>query len=84
MELRPSDLESLLPEGHRARMVWGYLERQDLSAMYDQGTGRWKSLCIIHLALYPNLSSPTNSAEEPRKRAFEIPIRIRSGDEVGR
>lgn len=25
MELRPSDLESLLPEGHRARLVWGYV-----------------------------------------------------------
>lgn len=35
LELRPSDLESLLPEGHRARIVWGYVERQDLSAMYD-------------------------------------------------
>ncbi len=29
------DLESLLPEGHRARMVWGCLERQDLSGMYE-------------------------------------------------
>lgn len=35
MELRPSDLESLLPEGHRARIVWGYVERQDLSTMYE-------------------------------------------------
>jgi len=35
LELRPSDLESLLPEGHRARSVWGYVERQDLSAMYE-------------------------------------------------
>ena len=35
LELRPSDLESLLPEGHRARIVWGYVERQDLSAMYE-------------------------------------------------
>jgi transposase len=35
MELRPSDLESLLAEGHRARIVWGYVERQDLSAMYE-------------------------------------------------
>jgi len=34
MEFRASDLESLLPEGHRARLVWGYVERQDLSAMY--------------------------------------------------
>ncbi len=36
MELRASDLESLLPEGHRARMVWGYVERQDLSGMYER------------------------------------------------
>ena len=35
MELRASDLESLLPEGHRARIVWGYVEWQDLSAMYE-------------------------------------------------
>ena len=35
LEFRPSDLESLLPEGHRARIVWGYVERCDLSAMYE-------------------------------------------------
>ena len=34
IELRASDLESLLPEGHRARLVWAWVERQDLSAMY--------------------------------------------------
>lgn len=34
IELRPTDLESLLPEGHRARLVWAWVERQDLSAMY--------------------------------------------------
>jgi transposase len=33
IELRASDLESLLPEDHRARMVWGYVERQDLSRL---------------------------------------------------
>ena len=33
IELRPSDLESLLPEGHRARIVWGYVERQELSGL---------------------------------------------------
>jgi hypothetical protein len=27
MELRASDLDSLLPEAYRARMVWGYVER---------------------------------------------------------
>jgi transposase len=34
LELRPSDLESLLPEGHRARLVWGYVERQNLEGLY--------------------------------------------------
>jgi len=35
IELRASDLESLLAEDHRARLVWGYVERQELSALYD-------------------------------------------------
>jgi transposase len=35
IELRPMDLESLLPVGHRARLVWAWVERQDLSAMYE-------------------------------------------------
>lgn len=34
MEFRASDLESLLPEGHRARLVWAYVERQDLKHFY--------------------------------------------------
>jgi hypothetical protein len=33
LELRPCDLESLLPEGHRARLVWAWVERADLSGM---------------------------------------------------
>jgi transposase len=46
LELRPSDLESLLPEGHRARIVWGFIEGQNLSALYadikavEGGVGR--------------------------------------------
>lgn len=35
MEFRASDLESLLPEGHRARLVWAYVERQDLESFYE-------------------------------------------------
>lgn len=35
VELRASDLESLLGEGHRARLVWGYVERQNLSTLFD-------------------------------------------------
>jgi hypothetical protein len=33
MERRASDLESLLPEGHRARIVWAYVMQADLSRM---------------------------------------------------
>ena len=46
LELRPSDLESLLPEGHRARVVWAYVEQADVSRLYagikavDGGSGR--------------------------------------------
>lgn len=35
VELRASDLESLLGEDHRARLVWGYVEQQDLSRLLD-------------------------------------------------
>jgi transposase len=35
IELRASDLESLLGEEHRARLVWGYVERQDLSRLTE-------------------------------------------------
>jgi transposase len=35
VELRASNLESLLPEDHRARLVWGYVVRQDLSKLVE-------------------------------------------------
>lgn len=35
IERRASDLESLLGEDHRARLVWGYVERQDLHRLTD-------------------------------------------------
>lgn len=46
LEFRPSDLDSLLPEGHRARIVWGYVDRQDKTGLYagikavEGGVGR--------------------------------------------
>lgn len=36
IELRPCDLESVLPEGHRARIVWGFVAGQDLTALYAE------------------------------------------------
>ena len=35
IELRASDLESLLSEDHRARLVWGYVVHQDLSKLFE-------------------------------------------------
>jgi transposase len=58
LELRPSDLESLLPEGHRARVVWAYVEQADLSRLYagikavDGGSGRTPIAPEILLALW--------------------------------
>jgi transposase len=34
--LRPVDLEGLLPEDHRARIVWAYVEGLDLTPLYQQ------------------------------------------------
>lgn len=58
MELRASDLESVLPEGHRARLVWAYVERQDLTRFYERiravegGVGRAAIAPEILLALW--------------------------------
>ncbi len=35
LELRPMDLESTLPEGHTARLVWDFVLGVDLSVLYD-------------------------------------------------
>lgn len=35
IELRASDLESLLAQDHRARLVWGYVMHQDLSRLIE-------------------------------------------------
>lgn len=35
IELRPSDLESLLPEDHPARWVWDMVDQLDLSPLYE-------------------------------------------------
>lgn len=58
LEFRASDLESLLAEGHRARVVWAYVERQDLKGFYrgiravEGGAGRAAIAPEILLALW--------------------------------
>ena len=57
-ELRPSDLDSLLPEEHRARVVWAWVEQADLSRMYadiravEGGSGRTAIAPEILFALW--------------------------------
>jgi len=36
MVMRTASLESLLPEGHRARVVWEYVEGIDMTGLYDK------------------------------------------------
>ena len=58
LELRACDLESLLPAGHRARLVWTWVERANLSAMYagiravEGGSGRTAIAPEILFALW--------------------------------
>lgn len=58
VQLRPSDLESLLAEDHTARLVWGFVTLQDLSALYapikavEGGSGRHAIAPEILLSLW--------------------------------
>jgi transposase len=58
LELRPINLESVLPEGHRARIVWAYVEQADLSRIYvgikavEGGSGRTAIAPEILFALW--------------------------------
>ncbi len=58
LELRPSDLESLLPPEHRARIVWEFVKGLDLSPLYEKiravegHAGRSPVDPAIHMALW--------------------------------
>jgi transposase len=74
MELRASDLESLLAEGHRARLVWVYVERQDLKRFYadirvlEGGVGRAAIApeILLSLWLYATLDGVGSGREASR------------------
>jgi transposase len=74
IELRASDLESLLPEDHRARLVWGYVVRQDLSALLDEikargsnaGRSRVDPCVLFALWLYATLDGVGSGREVDR------------------
>ena len=74
VELRASDLESLLAEDHRARLVWGYVVRQDLSALLDEikargsnaGRARIDPCILFALWLYAVLDGVGSGREVSR------------------
>lgn len=74
VELRASDLESLLAEDHRARLVWNYVERQDLGALYDAikargaapGRGAISPRILFSLWLYATLDGVGSGREVDR------------------
>ena len=65
LELRPSNLDALLEDDHRARLVWAYVERLDLSKLYariravEGGVGRTPIApeILLSLWLYATLES---------------------------
>ena len=73
IELHPSNLESLLPEGHQARLVWSYVEQQNLQGLYDcikareGGAGRSAIAPEILLALW--LYATIDHVGNPRELA---------------
>lgn len=74
VELRASDLESLLPEDHRARLVWGYVVHQDLSKLIEAIKARGSNAgraaidpCILFaLWLYATLDGVGSGREVAR------------------
>jgi transposase len=74
MELRPMDLESVLAQGHRARLVWAWVQRQGLSAMYEAikvrqgGVGRSAIApqMLLALWLYATLEGVGSAREVSR------------------
>lgn len=74
VELRATDLESLIPEDHRARLVWGYVARQDMSRLFDAVKARGSNAgraaidprILFALWLYATLDSVGSGREVAR------------------
>jgi len=83
LDMRPRELESLLPEGHIARIVWGYVMGLDLSGLYAQikafegSEGRTPIAPEILLALwlYATLDSVGSAREVARLTEESDPYR---------
>jgi transposase len=78
--LRPLDLEGLLPEDHRARIVWAYVEGLDLTPLYqaipavDGEAGRPATApkLLLALWLYATLDAVGSARALDRLRATRL------------
>jgi transposase len=83
IELRASDLESLLGEDHRARLVWGYVEGQDLgrliASIKARGSNAGRSAIDPHIVfalwLYGTLEGVGSGREIARLARESDPYR---------
>jgi len=74
LDPHPRELESLLPEGHTARIVWGYVIGRDLSDLYAQikafegseGRTAIAPEVLLALWLYATLDSVGSAREVAR------------------
>lgn len=74
IELQPCDLESLLPPGHAARLVWRFVEGLDLTALYaaikarEGGPGRTPidPKILVALWLYATIDGVGSARELDR------------------
>lgn len=81
------DLEGLLPGDHRARVVWGYVERLDLSALYEaikarEGTsGRPAAdpAVLLALWLYATIEGVGSARELERLAERDVAYRWLAG-----
>jgi transposase len=92
IELRPCDLESLLPPGHAARLVWRFVDGLDLSALYraikarEGGPGRTPidPKILVALWLYATIDGVGSAREVDRLcEAHDAYRWIRGGVSVG-
>jgi hypothetical protein len=92
IEMRASDLESLLGADHRARLVWGYVVRQDLSKLFDSVKARGSNAgraainprILFALWLYATLQGVGSGREVARlsqaQDAHRVDLRRRVGE----
>ena len=81
VEIIMAAVDSLLPEEHQARIVWAFVEKQDLSALYElirareDRPGRTPIAPTLLMALWLNATlDGVGSARELARRCAGCPV----------